>query len=111
MNNAMEEKMLFFLLLLSRVEQSHSLLPESKKDHDAWLIALKRTAYSRFGGGKFVKHSIGIQRHFVDLGIFGQSLEDTYRYAIDKTSLVPVIVRQCCEFLLEHGTNFVGLFR
>lgn len=48
---------------------------------------------------------------FVRLGIFGQSLDDTYRYAIDKTSLVPVIVRQCCEFLLEYGTTFVGLFR
>ncbi|CAF1260883.1 unnamed protein product [Rotaria sordida] len=44
-------------------------------------------------------------------GIFGQSLEDTYKYSRDKTSFVPLIVRQCCEYLLEHGLTFVGLFR
>ena len=45
------------------------------------------------------------------LGIFGQSLEDTYKYSRDKTSLVPLIIRQCCEYLLEYGSTFVGLFR
>jgi hypothetical protein len=94
-------------------DQSHFLLTESKKEHDCWLISLKRTAYSRFGGGKRSKTSAKKKTNFlfISLGIFGQTLEDTYRYAIDKTSLVPVIVRQCCEFLLEYGTTFVGLFR
>lgn len=31
---------------------THLLQAENKSDHDAWLIALKRTAYSRVGGGK-----------------------------------------------------------
>ncbi|CAF2955260.1 unnamed protein product [Rotaria sp. Silwood2] len=70
------------------------LQAETKKDYDSWLLALKQTAYSRVGGG-----------------IFGQSLEDTYRYSRDKSSFVPLIVRQCCEYLLEHGLTFVGLFR
>nr|ACD37573.1 Rho GTPase activating protein [Philodina roseola] len=70
------------------------LQAEDKNEHDAWLLALKRTAFSRVGGG-----------------IFGQSLEETFKYSLDKTSLVPSIVRQCCEFLLEFGSAFVGLFR
>lgn len=45
------------------------------------------------------------------LAIFGQSLEATYKYTHDKSSSVPLIVRQCCEYLLEHGSTFVGLFR
>ncbi|CAF0914469.1 unnamed protein product [Rotaria sp. Silwood1] len=75
-------------------KSTHHLQAETKKDYDNWLLALKQTAYSRVGGG-----------------IFGQSLQDTYRYSQDKTSLVPLIVRQCCEYLLEHGLTFVGLFR
>lgn len=93
------------------LEQSHYLLPESKKEHDSWLIALKRTAYSRFGGGRFSRTSHKHRNHSRLLGIFGQSLQDTYRYACGTKSPVPVIVQQCCEFLLEHGTTFVGLFR
>ncbi|CAF0790114.1 unnamed protein product [Rotaria sp. Silwood1] len=72
----------------------HLLQGESKKEYECWLLALKRTAYSRIGGA-----------------IFGQSLEDTYKYSLDKTTLVPLIVRQCCEYLLEYGSTFVGLFR
>lgn len=83
-----------FTIEISSDNETHALLPESKKEHDAWLIALKRTAYSRVGGA-----------------IFGQSLEETQKYSLDKSSIVPVIVRQCCEFLLEYGTDFVGLFR
>jgi len=45
------------------------------------------------------------------LGIFGQSLEETYKYSRDKSSPVPLIVRQCCEYLLEYGLTSVGLFR
>lgn len=74
--------------------EKYLLQTENKVEHDAWLIALKRTAFSRVGGG-----------------IFGQSLEETHKYSLDKTSLVPTIVRQCCEFLLEFGSSFVGLFR
>ncbi|CAF4710619.1 unnamed protein product [Rotaria socialis] len=73
---------------------AHYLQAETKKDCDSWLLALKQAAYSRVGGG-----------------IFGQSLEDTYKYSRDKNSLVPLIVRQCCDYLLEHGLTFVGLFR
>ncbi|CAF2227618.1 unnamed protein product [Rotaria magnacalcarata] len=73
---------------------THYLQAETKKDCDSWLLALKQAAYSRVGGG-----------------IFGQSLEDTYKYSRDKNSLVPLIVRQCCDYLLEHGLTFVGLFR
>ncbi|CAF0873127.1 unnamed protein product [Adineta steineri] len=72
----------------------HLLQFESKKEFECWFLALKRTAYSRVGGG-----------------IFGQSLENTHKYSRDKTSPVPIIVRQCCEFLLEYGSTFVGLFR
>nr|ACD37555.1 Rho GTPase activating protein [Adineta vaga] len=28
-----------------------------------------------------------------------------------KSSSVPLLVRQCCEYLLEYGSTFVGLFR
>ncbi|CAF0777321.1 unnamed protein product [Rotaria sordida] len=78
-----------------KVDNEINLLQaESKKEYECWLLALKRTAYSRIGGG-----------------IFGQSLEDTYKYSLDKTSLVPLIVRQCCEYLLDYGSTFVGLFR
>ncbi|UJR16038.1 hypothetical protein I4U23_002952 [Adineta vaga] len=72
----------------------HLLQTESKDEYDCWFLALKRTAYSRIGGG-----------------IFGQSLENTFKYSHDKSSSVPFIVRQCCEFLLEYGSTFVGLFR
>lgn len=91
--------------------QCHYLLPESKKERDDWLIALKRTAYSRFGGGRVFRILYEGWKHFYSLGIFGQSLADTYRYACGIKSPVPVIIQQCCEFLLEHGTTFVGLFR
>ncbi|CAF0894438.1 unnamed protein product [Adineta ricciae] len=73
---------------------THLLQAENKHDFDIWLLVLKQTAYSRIGGA-----------------IFGQSLETTYTYAQDKSSFVPLLVRQCCEYLLEHGSTFVGLFR
>nr|ACF75516.1 rho GTPase activating protein [Philodina roseola] len=73
---------------------THFLQADTKKECDAWLLALRRTAYSRIGGG-----------------IFGQSLEETFKYSRDKTSSVPLVIRQCCEFLLEFGSTSVGLFR
>lgn len=33
------------------IDESHLLQMESKKEYDCWFIALKRTAYSRVGGG------------------------------------------------------------
>jgi hypothetical protein len=83
-----------FHFIFFSLDEIHLLQAESKKEYDSWMIVLKRTAFSRIGGG-----------------IFGQSLEDTYKYSRDKTSLVPLIVRQCCEYLLEYGSTFVGLFR
>ncbi|CAF1117700.1 unnamed protein product [Adineta steineri] len=80
--------------ITNNVTATHLLQTETKNDYDSWLLALKQRAYSQIGGG-----------------IFGQSLENTYKYAPDKSSLVPLIVRQCCEYLLEHGSTFVGLFR
>jgi len=73
---------------------THHLQTDTKKDCDAWLLALRRAAYSRIGGG-----------------IFGQSLEETYKFSRDKSSPVPLIIRQCCEYLLEFGSTSVGLFR
>ncbi|CAF1960351.1 unnamed protein product [Rotaria magnacalcarata] len=82
------------IIEIKAANETHLVQTESKKEYDCWFLALKQTAYSRVGGA-----------------IFGQSLEDTYKYTLDKTSLVPLIVRHCCKFLLEHGSTFVGLFR
>lgn len=34
--------------------ETHLLQIETKKDYDSWIVALKRTAFSRIGGGKLV---------------------------------------------------------
>ncbi len=91
-------------------DESHLLQTETKKEYIGWVIALKRTAFSRVGGGKLHKDFF-IKPFSILSGIFGQSLEDTCKYSLDKTTPVPLIVRQCCDFLLEYGTTFVGLFR
>ncbi|CAF0739032.1 unnamed protein product [Didymodactylos carnosus] len=67
---------------------------ETKQELESWSVAVKKAAFSRNGGG-----------------IFGQSLQETYDYAKDKTSSVPLIVQQCCEHLLQYGLDYVGLFR
>lgn len=36
-----------------RLDEIHLLQTESKEEYDGWFLALKRTAYSRIGGGKF----------------------------------------------------------
>jgi hypothetical protein len=33
-------------------DEIHLLQAESKKEYDCWFLALKRTAYSRIGGGE-----------------------------------------------------------
>jgi hypothetical protein len=33
---------------------THLLQAENKDDYESWLIALKRTAYSRVGGGELI---------------------------------------------------------
>jgi len=72
---------------------------------------LKQTSYSRVGGGELFSTEIFLGKKKFFLGIFGQSLEDTYKYSHDKSSLVPLIVRHCCEYLVEYGLTSVGLFR
>jgi len=46
-------------------------------------------------------------------GIFGQSLEDTLKYELerDPNREVPEIVQICVEFLYENGLEVGGLFR
>jgi len=46
-------------------------------------------------------------------GIFGQCLEDTLKYELerDPTRQVPEIVQMCVEFLYANGLEIDGLFR
>ena len=90
------------------------LQTDTKKDYDTWLLALRRTAYSRIGGGELLfvdSCQVSLSWLGVSAGIFGQSLDDTYSYTRDKSSRIPLLIRQCCEYLLEYGSTFVGLFR
>src|SRR5689334_18268080 len=104
---------LLFLFCLNQTENVD--LNQLAKENNLTITQLKCVTQYSNSSGHYTPVSvfriISTIQLKIFLGIFGQSLEDTYKYSHDKSSLVPLIVRQCCEYLLENGLTFVGLFR
>ncbi|KAJ8319329.1 hypothetical protein KUTeg_004420 [Tegillarca granosa] len=73
---------------------SFLLCAESDDERQEWIRAIRKVMYSGIGGA-----------------IFGQSIAETMSFSRHNDLKVPVIIRDCIEFLTEYGLEIEGIFR